>query len=729
MSQTYYLRNTTSDLAGGLDFNYKLLTAVAGEATATIQIAKSATEESYGFTEPNIPNNADWETGTTVVKVKVTAENSNIWGSIRVDRVSAAGALVESSTTTAEQQFSSVAVYTFNVASKDWTAGTIGDRLRVAYVFRNAKGNAQSFDISYNTSDSSIVTSVMTEARTTKSLAYSVKSSHTPITYNLQYVIPENYPTLFSDRVNVVIANSVSATDYQHYLNLTWLVGMNNDFSDIRFAQTDGTHCSYWIESYVSGTSAIVWIKVPSASQTILYMYYGNASVSSMSDGDLTFILFDHFDGSSLNTAKWVTTNYTPTVSGSIGTFTSVFSTSVGTRAITAIDCSDWVMVEASAKTSNSSDTRFGLAPRSDVGDWYATVKAAGIIDHSSYGNWCLYTYTEYNAILTKDSNYHRFKIKGKSGSKPIGYIDGSAGTTTVYASNTLGTAPVYYWVNNGYGWANPQACFEVDWIFIRKSGATEPTLVVSNTIINPSLTYAIKHPVAAITKGLGYKIIKSPTRTYGLTYVAIRIGITCSPLSGTFVPFTVTLSGASTIPQTTWEWDFGDGNISTITTAATTVTESFLYQYTTYRTYNISLTTGGTTDSIAIPITTDYRPTPEFYVNKVTGTFPLTVVFENVTYDVTGAATWDWDFGDGTAHSSEKNPTHTYVVSSDYTVTLKAYLPMILPLTYCIHSTRQTKELQYAIVSDRTSVIPELLTYRVKHTVGVIQYFMRYMV
>jgi hypothetical protein len=172
MTTTYYLRNTNSDLTGGADFSYKLLTAVAGEATSSISIAKGATEESYGFVEPAIPNNADWDTGAFVVKVKVTAENSAVYGSIRVDRVSAAGALVESSTTTAEQQFSSIAVYTFNVTSKDWTAGTTGDRIRVAYIFRNT-GN-KSFTMSFNTSDSSVVTSVQRVGGTTKSLAYKI---------------------------------------------------------------------------------------------------------------------------------------------------------------------------------------------------------------------------------------------------------------------------------------------------------------------------------------------------------------------------------------------------------------------------------------------------------------------------------------------------------------------------------------------------------------------------
>jgi PKD repeat protein len=37
------------------------------------------------------------------------------------------------------------------------------------------------------------------------------------------------------------------------------------------------------------------------------------------------------------------------------------------------------------------------------------------------------------------------------------------------------------------------------------------------------------------------------------------------------------------------------------------------------------------------------------------------------------GAATYDWNFGDGSAHSSATNPTHTYATSGTFTVTLIA--------------------------------------------------------
>jgi len=106
-------------------------------------------------------------------------------------------------------------------------------------------------------------------------------------------------------RGTIQITNPVNIANYQHLLILSWLPGMKFDFSDIRFAQQNGTICPYWIETYTSKISARVWIKVPSAKQGQIYLYYGNPSATSGSDGDATFLFFDDFNDNSLNSTKW----------------------------------------------------------------------------------------------------------------------------------------------------------------------------------------------------------------------------------------------------------------------------------------------------------------------------------------------------------------------------------------------------------------------------------------
>ncbi|MHA2200918.1 MAG: DUF2341 domain-containing protein, partial [Candidatus Thorarchaeota archaeon] len=80
------------------------------------------------------------------------------------------------------------------------------------------------------------------------------------------------------------------------------------DFRDIRFVDSDGvTLLDYWLEEYTTSDSAIFWVEVLddlSFDQTI-YVYYGNDVATTTSNGDTTFLFFDDFNGSVIDTDKW----------------------------------------------------------------------------------------------------------------------------------------------------------------------------------------------------------------------------------------------------------------------------------------------------------------------------------------------------------------------------------------------------------------------------------------
>jgi len=143
-STVYYLSDDASDLSSGVDFN-KILNATTETAgtTGSISIAKGATEVSYAYTVAGIPNNADWTTGAATVKVNVTTAPASpyIALSMNLERINSAGTLQESATATAEQTINAAGVYTFDIASKNWTAGAATDRIRLKYSFRNIKTN------------------------------------------------------------------------------------------------------------------------------------------------------------------------------------------------------------------------------------------------------------------------------------------------------------------------------------------------------------------------------------------------------------------------------------------------------------------------------------------------------------------------------------------------------------------------------------------------------------
>ncbi len=77
---------------------------------------------------------------------------------------------------------------------------------------------------------------------------------------------------------------------------------VKDDFSDLRFTRSDGvTLLDYWIESYTSGVSATVWVKVDSIpaspGTTDVYLYYGNPSATGAGSGHNTFLAYGGLNG------------------------------------------------------------------------------------------------------------------------------------------------------------------------------------------------------------------------------------------------------------------------------------------------------------------------------------------------------------------------------------------------------------------------------------------------
>jgi len=84
--------------------------------------------------------------------------------------------------------------------------------------------------------------------------------------------------------------------------------------ADIRFTDDDETTLlSHWLEK-IEGSApnrvAYFWVKVNDNldSSRNIFIYYGNSSASSASNGDATFLLFDDFN-SGFNDAKWARTD------------------------------------------------------------------------------------------------------------------------------------------------------------------------------------------------------------------------------------------------------------------------------------------------------------------------------------------------------------------------------------------------------------------------------------
>ncbi len=140
------------------------------------------------------------------------------------------------------------------------------------------------------------------------------------------------------------------------------------------------------------------------------------------------------------------------------------------------------------------------------------------------------------------------------------------------------------------------------------------------------------------------------------------------------YSPLTVQFTDASSGTVNAWQWDFGDGaGNATIKDPIHTFTNNGA----TNATYTVTLTVfndgGYSTKQVAGQVKIIPQvPMANFISNRTTGNSPLTVQFTDTSMGMANA--WQWDFGDGTANATIKNPVHTFSHTGNYSVMLTAY-------------------------------------------------------
>jgi PKD repeat protein len=192
-----------------------------------------------------------------------------------------------------------------------------------------------------------------------------------------------------------------------------------------------------------------------------------------------------------------------------------------------------------------------------------------------------------------------------------------------------------------------------------------------TSTLQNPGVTYAVPGTfTVSLTASNG---VGADTETK-IDYVVVTVPPPLAEFSGSptigSAPLMVVFTDASSGLPTSWAWDFGDGQISTLQNPSVT--------YTAPGTYTVSLTASNSSGADA-EIKVDYvavsaaPPAAEFSGSPTSGLTPLSVSFTDLsTGDVTS---WLWDFGDG-GTSALASPSHDYVLAGTYDVTLTATGP-----------------------------------------------------
>lgn len=145
-----------------------------------------------------------------------------------------------------------------------------------------------------------------------------------------------------------------------------------------------------------------------------------------------------------------------------------------------------------------------------------------------------------------------------------------------------------------------------------------------------------------------------------------INAGIMFGDISGC-APFPVTFND-TTQNAVTWNWNFGDGGISSLQNPSHIYTTGGQY------TAEVIITRAdGCSDTIEITPILIEKPESIFFSTSVATCTPALMQFTNNSIN---ASTYYWNFGDNT-QSNLLNPDHIYNLPGYYDVTLVAYSPM----------------------------------------------------
>lgn len=253
---------------------------------------------------------------------------------------------------------------------------------------------------------------------------------------------------------------------------------VQDNFNDLRFTTSNGTTpLDYWIESYVSGTSAVVWVEFDSigTGATTFYMYYGNANAATYSNATNTYVFYDDFSGSTLDTNKWQIVSQTDpgatyTVSGGLLTVYDPKANNGTAGYLTSL-------------TTFSGPVRISVYRKANANSGEKSVKVGGAT-YSIYhidSNDCITS--EFDTVThcwitdispRTDDGTNWFKIE-------VIYIPGTS--SSLYINDTFKkTLSVSFPDNYSYAlynwspsWKSVDAYTYFDWVIARKYDSTDP--------------------------------------------------------------------------------------------------------------------------------------------------------------------------------------------------------------------------------------------------------------
>ena len=432
--------------------------------------------------------------------------------------------------------------------------------------------------------------------------------------------------------------NSPNATSYLPIqVNITNLSGMQSDFDDIRFVNQAGTSllpswkCPSGVANgdyeRIDGSYSRFWVNLTPGESTI-YVYWGNASATDVSNGKTTFPYgTDFFGTGAVDPTRW---SYWINGDGSLGSGYLQTSSSIETQLVTLNTVTPNSIVYSRMQTTDDSATSWGKT----LVRWQNSTSFVSCI------------------MINANSPNHGFNTV-------INDVEGSMWSTN-YTWNIPASTDIIrmtqvndtYYSDTSYGQQMPYG-----------TNAVFSTGKIGFSVNNQwRIKYLFAYPFAS----------SYPTITGGTITQATGSAFSMTPNPGTYnqiIQFNDTTVATN---KYEWNWSFGDGTyFDTLNSSLANTTHS----YSAPGNYSVTLTLSYFGNTTIVPQTqTLYigpTSTVDFSANQTTGASPLNVQFIDTSTAL--PTSWQWYFGDNTTNSTLQNPTHTFSLIGNYTITLTA--------------------------------------------------------
>ena len=252
------------------------------------------------------------------------------------------------------------------------------------------------------------------------------------------------------------------------------------DYGDIRFTNSTGAELAYYLWPDYDAESARFAVRLEGATTAgTLAVWYGNSTATTTSDGAATYFLFDHFDGSAIDTETWeILQNNGISVSNGALHISSGTGDNAEIFSVPSLPSNVHLQFRIQTRTYYTS---IGMGNKDKTGTgssigltYYTNYESAIYSGPSAYDKWIpprsmAASSTDGDVIPSPPTGYYTEEFVIPEGGKLKQRRNGGAWTTSTRYNGVAGPKPLSIFHYRGYG------PMDLDWILVRAYTATPP--------------------------------------------------------------------------------------------------------------------------------------------------------------------------------------------------------------------------------------------------------------